>query len=140
LKIVSPENVIFTIIATSIRAQVKDVYVAGEYVSQPPKFPAVNIVESDNFPVRSTQTNANLEKTVQVVYEVNVYSNKTKGKKAECKDIAALIDTEFMRLGFTRLVLNPIQNMNDATIYRMYGRYRGEVAVDADGNYIVYRR
>ena len=69
-----------------------------------------------------------------------MYSNKTKGKKAECKDIAALIDTEFMRLGFTRLVLNPIQNMNDATIYRMYGRYRGEVAVDADGNYIVYRR
>lgn len=140
MKIVSPENVIFTIIATSIRAQVKDVYIAGEYVSQPPKFPAVNIVESDNFPVRSTQTNTNLEKTVQVVYEVNVYSNKTKGKKAECKNIAALIDTEFMRLGFTRLVLNPIQNMNDATIYRMYGRYRGEVAVDADGNYIVYRR
>ena len=134
------EPIVFTIIAEQIRANVNNVFVAGEYVSQPPKFPAVSIVEMDNFAVRSTQTNTNLEKTVQVVYEVNVYSNKTKGKKAECKDIIALVDSEFRKLGFTRIMLNPIQNMNDATIYRMYGRYRGEVAVDADENYLVYRR
>ena len=137
---ISPENPLFSTIATALRQQLSSVFVTGEYVSQPPKFPAVHIEEFDNFPVRSTQTNANLEKTVQVVYEVNVYSNKTKGKKAECKDIIALVDSEFRKLGFTRIMLNPIQNMNDATIYRMYGRYRGEVAVDADGNYLVYRR
>ena len=137
---ISPENPLFTTIATALRQRLSSVFVTGEYVSQPPKFPAVHIEEFDNFPVRSTQTNANLEKTVQVVYEVNVYSNKTKGKKAECKDIIALVDSEFMKLGFTRIMLNPIQNMNDATIYRMYGRYRGEVAVDADENYLVYRR
>lgn len=137
---ISPENSLFTAIATTLRQQLSSVFVTGEYVSQPPKFPAVHIEEFDNFAVRSTQTNANLEKTVQVVYEVNVYSNKTKGKKAECKDIIALVDSEFRKLGFTRIMMNPIQNMNDATIYRMYGRYRGEVAVDADGNYLVYRR
>ena len=137
---ISPENPLFTAIATAVRSAYTGAFVTGEYVSQPPKFPAVHIEEFDNFPVRSTQTNANLEKTVQVVYEVNVYSNKTKGKKAECKDIIALVDSEFRKLGFTRIMLNPIQNMNDATIYRMYGRYRGEVAVDADGNYLVYRR
>lgn len=137
---ISPESPLFTIIATAVREAFPGSYVAGEYVSQPPRFPAVNIVEMDNFPVRSTMTNVSIENTVQVVYEVNVYSNLTKGKKAECKAIAALVDTEFMKLGFKRLVLNPIQNMNDATIYRMYARYRGEVAVDADGNYLVYRR
>lgn len=137
---ISLENSLFTAIATALRQQLSSVFVTGEYVSQPPKFPAVHIEEFDNFAVRSTQTNANLEKTVQVVYEVNVYSNKTKGKKVECKDIIALVDSEFKKLGFTRIMMNPIQNMNDATIYRMYGRYRGEVAVDADGNYLVYRR
>lgn len=137
---ISPESTLFTIVATAVREAFPESYVAGEYVSQPPRFPAVNIVEMDNFPVRSTMTNVSIENTVQVVYEVNVYSNLTKGKKAECKAIAALVDTEFMKLGFKRLVLNPIQNMNDATIYRMYARYRGEVAVDADGNYLVYRR
>jgi len=138
--VISPESLLFTIIATAVREAFPGSYVAGEYVSQPPRFPAVNIVEMDNFPVRSTMTNVSIENTVQVVYEVNVYSNLTKGKKAECKAIAALVDTEFMKLGFKRLLLNPIQNMNDATIYRMYARYRGEVAVDADGNYLVYRR
>lgn len=137
---ISLENPLFTTIATAVRDAYPGAYVAGEYVSQPPKFPAVHIEEFDNFPVRSTQTNANLEKTVQVVYEVNVYSNLTKGKKAQCKAIFALIDTKFMEMGFTRIMLRPVQNMNDATIYRMYGRYRGEVAVDADGNYIVFRR
>ena len=73
------------------------------------------------------------------VYEVNVYSNKTKGKKAECKAIAALIDDEFMSRGFERVSFTPIQNMNDATIYRMTGRYRGVVGEDGNGNFIVYR-
>ena len=137
---ISPENPLFTTIATAIRAACKDVFVTGEYVSQPPRFPAVHIEEFDNFTVRSTQTNATQEKTVQIVYEVNVYSNKTKVKKVECKNIIGLIDAEFMKLGFTRIMLNPVQNMHDATIYRMYARYRGEVAVDAEGNYLVYRR
>lgn len=137
---ISPENPLFTTIATALRQQLSSVFVTGEYVSQPSKFPAVHIEEFDNFPVRSTQTNANLENTVQVVYEVNVYSNKIKDKKAECKDIIALVDSEFRKMGFSRIMLNPIQNMNDATIYRMYVRYRGEVTVDADGNYLVYRR
>lgn len=137
---ISIEDTLFSTIARAIRAEYPDSYVAGEYVSQPPRFPAVNIVEVDNFPVRATQTNVSLERTVQAVYEVNIYGNLTEGKKAECKAIAALVDAEFMKLGFSRISLSPIQNMNDATIYRMVGRYRGEVAVDADGNYLVFRK
>lgn len=137
---ISPENPLFTMVAKATRDAFPGVFVTGEYVSQPPAFPAVHIEEFDNFPVRSTQTNVSLENTVQVVYEVNVYSNLTGRKKAQCKAIAAFIDSKFMELGFTRILLKPVQNMNDATIYRMYGRYRGEVAKDADENYLVYRR
>jgi hypothetical protein len=68
--------------------------------------------------------------------ELNVYSNKNKGKKAECKAIAALIDSELARLGFTRTMLNPIPNMDSATIYRMIGRYTAKVSKEN----VIYRR
>ena len=64
------------------------------------------------------------------MYELNVYSNKTAGKKTECKKIAAMVDEEMAAMGFTRTMLNPIPNMDDATIYRMVGRYRVTVSKD----------
>ena len=134
----SCENPLFTAIATAFRAQYSG-YITGEYVPSPPQFPAVSIVEIDNYPYKRTRTNQKMEHQVVAVYEVNVYSNKTKGKKAECKAIAALVDYEFMKRGFERVSLAPIQNMNDATIYRMTGRYRGVVGEDGNGNFMVYR-
>jgi hypothetical protein len=83
-----------------------------------------------------TQTNGSLENHVSVMYEVNVYSNKNSGKKRECKAIAALIDSEFAALGFTRSMLQPIPNMDDATIYRMTGRYTAVISKDKK----LYRR
>jgi hypothetical protein len=67
---------------------------------------------------------------------LNVYSNKKSGKKSECKAIASLIDDEMAALGFSRSMLQPIPNMDDATIYRMTGRYRAVVSKDK----IIYRR
>ena len=136
---ISCENPLFSAIAAVIRAQYSNSYVTGEYVPSPPQFPAVSIVEIDNYPYKRTRTNQTIEHQVVAVYEVNVYSNKTKGKKAECKAIAALVDDEFMKRGFERVSLAPIQNMNDATIYRMTGRYRGVVGEDGSGNFMVYR-
>ena len=136
---ISLENPLFSAIATSLRSSVSGVYVTGEYVPSPPQFPAVSIVEIDNYPYKRTRTNQPMEHQAVSVFEVNVYSNKTKGKKAECKAIAALIDDEFMSRGFERVSFTPIQNMNDATIYRMTGRYRGVVGEDGNGNFIVYR-
>ena len=48
----------------------------------------------------------------------------------------AKIDDEFSKVGFVRTFLNPVQNMNDATVYRMTGRYRAVVGKDEQ----VYRR
>lgn len=136
---ISLENPLFSAIATSLRSSISGVYVTGEYVPSPPQFPAVSIVEIDNYPYKRTRTNQTMEHEAVAVYEVNVYSNKAKGKKAECKAIAALVDDEFMQRGFERTTFTPIQNMNDATIYRMTGRYRGVVGEDGSGNFMVYR-
>lgn len=130
------ENDIFSEVARKVRERFTPIYVTGEYVKSPPSFPCVSLVEIDNATFRNSQTTESQENHVAVTYEVNVYSNRTKGKKAECKEIIAFIDEILMSLNFTRIMLEPVPNQNDATIYRMLGRYRAVVS----RNKTIFRR
>ena len=122
------ENAVFNTVATKVREQVPNIYMVGEYVKSPSSFPAVSLVEMDNATRADTIDSGSNENHANVMYEVNVYSNKTTGKKSECKTIIALIDQEMLALGFARVTLTPVPNMNDSTIYRMVGRYRATVS------------
>ena len=133
---INVENEIFNIIAKAVRNAYPNAYVVGEYVKAPARFPCVSIVEMDNTAYDRTQTSGCLENHADISYEVNIYSNKISGKKSECKAIASLIDNEFATLGMSRTMLQPIPNVDDATIYRMLGRYRGVVSKDK----VIYRR
>lgn len=124
------ENEVFDSVATQLRAKYPNIYMVGEYVKTPPKFPSVSLVEMDNQSYQSTEDSGGSENHVSVMYEVNVYSNKTVGKKAECKKIAALIDEQMLALGFARTMIQPIPNLDDATIYRMVGRYSAVISKD----------
>lgn len=132
------ENQVFTAVASALREQygADNIYVAGEYVSQPPRFPAVLIVEMDNTVHLRGRDSANVEHFADVMYQVDVFSNKNAGRKAQAKDIISRIDEQFAGMGFTRTFLNPVQNMNDATIYRMTARYQAVVGEDET----IYRR
>lgn len=130
------ENEIFNDVSAKVRASVPDIYMSGEYVKAPPHFPAVSLVEMDNAPYRNTQTSSEMENHSVLMYEVNVYSNKKTGKKTECKKIISLIDEAMASIGFTRTMLQPIPNMDDATIYRMTGRYTAIVSK----NNTIFRR
>ena len=130
------ENEIFKIVSQKVREEYPDIYMTGEYVKSPPSFPSVFLLEKDNTMYQSTQTSCDNENHATVMYEVDVYSNKTRGKKAECKSIIALIDNTMKILGFTRQMLEPVPNMADATIYRMIARYSAVVSKDN----IIYRR
>lgn len=130
------ENEIFTEIAKAVRGEFPKAYVTGEYVRTPPSFPCISIEERDNYPFRRTQTSTSLEKHAVIMYEVNVYSNKKSGKKSECKAITKVIDETFERLGFYRRMLTPVPNLEDATIYRITGRYQAVVG----DNKVVYRQ
>ena len=127
---INVEQEIFNIIAKAVRNAYPKAYVIGEYVKAPSKFPCISIVEIDNTVYDRTQTSGSLENHADVSYEVNIYSNKISGKKSESKSIASLIDNEFATRGFSRTMLPPIPNIDDATIYRMTGRYRGVVSKD----------
>lgn len=130
------ENEVLDRVSTSVHEQFPDVYFSGEYVKAPASFPAVSLVEMNNLVYRRTQSSSSIENHVEVMYEANVYSNRTTGKKDECKRIASIIDATMGELGFTRMMLNPVPNMNDATIYRIVGRYKAVVSVDKT----IYRR
>ena len=130
------ENDVFSEVAKKVREKFSNIFVTGEYVKSPSSFPCVSLVEIDNATFRNSQTTDSQENHVAVSYEVNVYSNKTKGKKAECKEIIAFIDEVLMSLNFTRIMLEPVPNQNDATIYRMLGRYRAVVS----RNKTIFRR
>ncbi len=130
------ENEVYNTIAEALREKFDPISVYGEYVKSPATFPAVMIEEKSNSALVRTQDSGSLENHASLMYEVNVYSNKQVGKKSECKAIFALIDTEFQKLGFTRTTKEPIPNLDDATIYRMVGRYTAVVAVGG----IIYRR
>ena len=122
------ESEVFGTVATAVRAKHDDIYMVGEYVKTPPKFPCVSLVEMDNRSYQQTEDSGNSENHVSVMYEVNIYSNKSVGKKAECRTIATLIDEQMLALGFARTMLQPIPNLDDATIYRMVGRYSAVIS------------
>lgn len=133
---INVENEIFDTIANSVRNAYPSVSISGEYIRTPSKFPFVSLIEMSNTAYDRTQSSGGLENHASLMYEVNIYSNKTSGKKSECKKIASLIDNEFAALGFSRTMLQPIPNMDDATIYRMTGRYTAVISNDKK----LYRR
>ena len=130
------ENEVFSTVATQVRASFPKIYMVGEFVKSPSQFPCVSLVEVDNQVYRNTRSSSEIENHAQLMYEVQVFTNDTKGKKAKCKEIIGTVDNEMKKLGFTRTLLTPIPNEEDATIYRMVGRYRAIV----DKYSTIYRR
>ena len=122
------ENAVFNRVATKVREVFPDIFMTGECVKSPSSFPAASLVEMDNSTRVDTIDSGSNENHANVMYEVNVYSNKTVGKKSECKEIIALLDEAMLALGFSRVTLTPVPNEYDSTIYRMVARYRATVS------------
>jgi hypothetical protein len=133
---IDAENEIFSAVRGAVITEYPGIYMVGEYVDTPPQFPCISLVEIDNAVYRNSSTNTVEENHAAVSYEVNIYSNKPKGKKSECKAIAAVLDGKMANLGFTRMMLQPVPNLADTTIYRMVGRYRAVIGKD----HTIYRR
>lgn len=129
------ENEIYGLIAQALKEQFPGVTSTGEYVAAPSSFPHVSIVEQDNYMPTERMDSSTTERFAALMYEVNVYSNKSPGKKAECREIMSFIDKMLYARNFRRISLSPIPNLENATIYRLVARYRAET----DGTKL-YRR
>lgn len=123
------ENDVFDTVAEALRTAHPGISVFGEYVEMPAKFPAVTLVEADNRVLENYRT-LNIENAVASMFELNIYSNKATGKKAEAKAIADIADTVMASIGYTRTFREQIPNLKDATIYRIVCRYQATVDKD----------
>lgn len=117
------ENRVFQICADPFRAAYPRGFITSEYVAQPPKFPAATVDVKSNTVERRAVDNGSVENAVNIMVEVNVYSNLNTGKKAQAKVITALLDNVLKGHQFIRIFMNPVPNYNDATIYRVTARY-----------------
>lgn len=119
------ENKIYSPIRTALVNAYDGIFVTSEPTATTAKFPAVSIVQEDNYMSISKLDNSGEEKFATVMFQVDVYSNKASGRKSQCKEIMGVVDTMLYQMNFTRLSLTPIPMANDG-YYRMTARYRAE--------------
>lgn len=130
------ESEVYTRVATVLREEFPGINVTGEYVPSPSAFPHVSITMSDNVVVRSLQTSGDRESITEMVFEVNIYSNKTDGRKTECKAVLKKIDEVMFSMNMFRIAMTPmpvnmyrmstatVPTLEDTAIYRIVSRYR----------------
>ena len=132
------ESDVLTAVATALRTQFSGIRVDGFYISSTAQLPAVSVVEADNRIFKSMRT-TKIENADEVMYEVNIFSGKPSGRKAEAKAIASATDAVMESLGFTRTMMEQVPNYADASIFRLVLRYEGIVGPGAEaGKYLVY--
>ena len=138
------ENLVIDTISKALDASAySNTDLTSDYVEVPSSFPHVSVVEIDNYTYTNTQDNDLQEHHTNVMYEVNVYSNKTKASKEEAKAILDIVDTAFQNIKFTRTLKQSIPN-RDKTVYRIVARYRAIIGeaqtIGKNTVYPVYRR
>ena len=79
------ENEVYTRVATVLREKFPGIDIAGDYVKAPSSFPHVSITQSDNAVISGRMTGS--AEMAQVMFEVNVYSNKAEGKKTDARPL-----------------------------------------------------
>ena len=137
------ENLVVDTVSKAIKTQYPNVLVVSEYTNTPSSFPCVSVIEADNYTYRRTQDDCLKEHHASVMYEINVYSNKTKGAKSEAKAILNLVDDTLQNIKFTRTFKQAIPNQ-DKSITRIIARYEAVIAkgesIGKNTVYQVYRR
>ena len=132
------ENEVFSTVSTALRAEYPNMNpLSGARQPAPEDLPVAVGMEMDNSTYQRTLDSSGTENHAAVMWQWEAYSNKTPGKKAECKAIMAIIDAQMLSMGFLRTGCGPMTVPNaDASIYRIVARYRGTISKDK----VIYRR
>lgn len=130
------QNEIFTTVATAVRSTHTGVTVTGEYTRSPSTFPTVTLDEVENVTVGSLVDSSDEEKYSGLGYRLQVFSNKTGGKKSEARAIFATADKEMRGMGFRRITYSTTPEIYDSTIYSIMATY--EAVIDVNG--VIYKR
>lgn len=123
---IDKENGLFVEIANELRKQFRDIYIIGKQLSsEPPRFPAVSIIQENNVVNTRYSTFDEMENVAHITQYIEIYSND-KGQKEEiCKSISLVIDNILKTHGYCRILNQPMVNADD-TIARRIMRYKKE--------------
>ena len=126
-------NEIFNDAAGTLRNAVDGITVIGEYVQSPTSFPTVTIDEIDNRQLH--RDSAKTERFAAVRYRVQVFSNKSTGKRVEARNIFNVIDARFAELGLTRKTYTTTPDVYNSSVYQITATY--DAVIGADG--VIYK-
>ena len=129
------ESQVFTKISDAVKAEFPKVYMKSVHVLTTSEFPCVIVEEADNYVRQNTISSGETENYANVMYEINIYSNRPNTAKSEAKAIAAIVDETMQNMGFIRQTTNPV-NTRDVTQFRLFMRYIATV----DKNEQIFRR
>ena len=129
-------NEIFSAVAVAVREAHHGITVTGEYTRQPSKFPTLTFDETQNVIVDNLEDSSKEERFSGLTYRLQVFSNKTSGKKAEAREIFATADSVMRRLGFRRVTYTTLPEIYDSTVYSISATY--EAVADVSGT--IYKR
>lgn len=109
--------------------------VSSDISIAPAKFPCVYIEQSDSFTSTNRRDSTKTDNYDVVIFDVNVFSSKPKGKREEAKAIMSIIDDELRLMGMTRSSLEIVSIPNPVRA-RLFARYECEVGLDN----VIYQR
>ena len=94
------ESMVFDTVYNAVIALYPKARIDAGYVEKSAVFPAVSVVETNNVPVRSTNTDDNSENFTRLYYEVNIYSDKKDTARSEARAIAKVVDEAMKGMKF----------------------------------------
>lgn len=128
------ESTLFTEVHDVITTEFPTAFVSPYEVRIPAKLPCVGISEVSNMPFNRSMDSASTENHIRVEYEFNIYT-RGDGKKTQARAICNTICDYMSSIGFVRGIMNPIELIEDESLYRLIVRFYGIV----DKNYNLYR-
>lgn len=127
---------VFGIVYDAARSVNASVAVQDAYIGEPPSFPCVTVLETDNSTAARIIGSRARENAARVTYQIEVYSDKNDTRRTECRSIMAAISDALIANNFERELLYATPNYRDARVYRLTARFR----VIADKDNKTYRR
>ena len=123
---IDKEDELFAVIAKELRKKFDGIYIIGKQLSsEPPRFPAVSIIQENNIVNTRYSTFDEMENVAHITQYIEIYSNDREQKEEICKSISIVIDDVLKTHGYCRMLNQPMVNADDS-IARRVMRYKKE--------------
>lgn len=130
------ENEIFDACANAVSERYPNITATSSALNAPAEFPAVSIIETNNYTDDRRTDSSGVEKGSVITYDVKAYSGLRTGAKAQAKAIASIVDDFMVSHNFKRTFRSQGEMPGGQSVYVVTSRYMAGVTEDKK----LYRR